>query len=277
MKRTASARIERLPVAGRPKVSIHDVVLAYERPGTRIEPTLALDRISCSLADREFVAIIGPSGCGKSTLLKVISGLIRPTAGHVEIDGEPVVGVPRTVGFLFQSDALLPWRTAGDNVRIGARLAGRGEAEAAEVARTLLEQMGLAKAAKKFPSELSGGMRKRVALARTLAYDPTVILLDEPFSALDAQTRIHVANRFLAVFEELKRSVIFVTHDIDEAVAMADRIIVMTAGPGRIAGDFRIDLPRPRDYYRSRMEPGFRDYQEQVWDVLRREMEGVLQ
>jgi NitT/TauT family transport system ATP-binding protein len=161
-------------------------------------------------------------------------------------------------------------------VIMGATLAGRGRAEAADKARFLLGEIGLGKAVDKYPSELSGGMRKRVALARTMAYEPRVFLLDEPFSALDAQTRIHVGNRFLRILETLGQTVIVVTHDIDEAIAMADRVLVMTASPGRIAKEFVVDLPRPRDYYSSRFAPGFRDMQEGIWEILRREMEGVL-
>jgi NitT/TauT family transport system ATP-binding protein len=192
------------------------------------------------------------------------------------MDDRPVTRVPDGIGFLFQSDALLPWKTALENVVIGARLAGRDRREAESRARSLLREIGLDRALDKYPAELSGGMRKRVALARTMAYEPRLFLLDEPFSALDAQTRIHVGNRFLRILETLGQTVLVVTHDIDEAIAMADRVLVMTASPGRVAKEFVIDLPRPRDYYRTRFEPGFRDMQESIWEILRREMEGVL-
>jgi NitT/TauT family transport system ATP-binding protein len=201
---------------------------------------------------------------------------MRASDGTVSIDGKVVDGVPKAVGFLFQSDALLPWRTAQQNVAAGAILAGQSDRQAQVRAAGLLEELGLGAALGKYPSELSGGMRKRVALARTLAYDPAVFLLDEPFSALDAQTRIHVGNRFLKTLEKLSQSVIFVTHDIEEAIALADRVLVMTTAPGRVAAEFAIDLPRPRDYYATRFAPGFREFQEQIWDVLRHEMEGVL-
>jgi NitT/TauT family transport system ATP-binding protein len=259
-----------------PKIDINGVSLRYAGFGSDGGSNLALDRVSFRIAQGEFVAIIGPSGCGKSSLLRLVSGLFPVTEGTITLDGKVVRQVPPGIGFLFQSDALLPWKTAIENVAIGAMLAGHSPRESRERARSLLEQIGLGSALDKYPSELSGGMRKRVALSRTMAYEPTVFLLDEPFSALDAQTRIHVGNGFLKVLESLGQTVMFVTHDIDEAIALADRVVVMTAAPGRIAAEFPIDLPRPRDYYRSRMESGFRELQERIWDVLRHEMQGVL-
>ena len=265
------------PGAGAPgKISIEEVSLRYPGASEQARSNLALDKVSISVADGEFVAIIGPSGCGKSTLLRLVSGLMPVTSGMVRLNGQPVTKVPPGIGFLFQSDALLPWKTALENVAIGATLAGRKPEEAIARARQLLQEIGLSKAEDKYPAELSGGMRKRVALSRTMAYAPDVFLLDEPFSALDAQTRIHVGNRFLRILENLKQTVIFVTHDIDEAIALADRVIVMTAAPGRIAAEFVVDLPRPRDYYQSRMAPGFSAMQQRIWEVLRREMQGVL-
>ncbi len=264
--------------AGRaaPAIDVSGLSLRYAPTGHRRQSNLALASVSFQVRPSEFVAIIGPSGCGKSTMLRIISGLLSATEGEVRVDNLPVTRVPEAIGFLFQSDALLPWRTALENVAVGAALAGRGRREAEETARGLLHELGLGKALEKYPAELSGGMRKRVALARTMAYEPRVFLLDEPFSALDAQTRIHVGNHFLRILERLGQTVLVVTHDIDEAIAMADRVLVMTAAPGRIAKEFAIDLPRPRDYYDSRFEPGFRDLQERIWEILRREMEGVL-
>ena len=263
--------------AGAPgKINIEEVSLRYPGASEQARSNLALDKVSIRVADGEFVAIIGPSGCGKSTLLRLVSGLMPVTSGMVRVNGQQVIKVPPGIGFLFQSDALLPWKTALENVAIGATLAGRKPEEAIARARQLLQEIGLSKAEDKYPSELSGGMRKRVALSRTMAYAPDVFLLDEPFSALDAQTRIHVGNRFLRILENLKQTVIFVTHDIDEAIALADRVIVMTAAPGRIAAEFKIDLPRPRDYFQSRMAPGFSGMQQRIWEVLRSEMQGVL-
>lgn len=259
-----------------PDIDISDLSLRFAPTDEEGRSHLALSDVSLHVNPGEFVAIIGPSGCGKSTLLRIVAGLLGVTQGEVRIDNLPVDRVPEGIGFLFQSDALLPWKTALENVMIGALLAGHDRREAEGRAVDLLREIGLDKALGKYPSELSGGMRKRVALARTMAYEPRVFLLDEPFSALDAQTRIHVGNRFLRILEKLGQTVLVVTHDIDEAIAMADRVLVMTASPGRIAREFVIDLPRPRDYYGSRFEPRFRDMQESIWDILRREMEGVL-
>jgi NitT/TauT family transport system ATP-binding protein len=259
-----------------PKIEVEDVSLRFGASCNSMNSNLALSGVSFQVPQGEFVAIIGPSGCGKSTLLRTVSGLLSVTQGVVKIDGHIVTQVPQGMGFLFQSHALLPWKTALENVAIGAILAGKSPSEAFQLAENLLVEIGLGAALHKYPSELSGGMNKRVALTRTMAYNPTVFLLDEPFSALDAQTRIFVGNRFLRILEKLGQTVLIVTHDIDEAVAMADRVLVMTASPGRIAADFSIDIPRPRDYYRSRFEIGFREIQNRIWEVLRHEMEGVL-
>jgi len=258
------------------KFQLNEVSLRYAGASANTHSNLALDKVSLKIAEGEFVAIIGPSGCGKSTLLRLASGLLQATSGDVSFNGRLVTSVPPGIGFLFQSDALLPWKTALENVALGATLAGQTPEESLKRARQLLQDVGLSKACDKYPSELSGGMRKRVALSRTMAYEPDVFLLDEPFSALDAQTRIHVGNSFLRILEKLGQTVIFVTHDIDEAIALADRVVVMTAAPGQIAAEFKINLPRPRDYYKSRMSPGFSEMQDQIWQVLRREMDGVL-
>jgi NitT/TauT family transport system ATP-binding protein len=259
------------------KVKLDALTLYYEAADDSAPPSPAVIDISLRIDRGESVAIIGPSGCGKSTLLKMISGLLRPSRGSVEIDGKIVDRVPKGIGFLFQSDALLPWKSAQQNIQLGGMLGGMAADQANALAKSLMEDLGIGQALKKFPGELSGGMRKRVALARTLAYGPSLFLLDEPFSALDAQTRIQVANRFLRVFEKLGHSVVLVTHDIEEAIAMADRVVVMTGSPGRIAAEFKIDLPHPRDYYGSRFEGSFRDLQGCVWEVLRQQMEGAPQ
>jgi NitT/TauT family transport system ATP-binding protein len=237
--------------------------------GAHAGGTLAIEDVSFVVKPEEIVVVVGPSGCGKSTLLKVIAGLLAPSRGTVRI---LQVGIPRPrVGFVFQSDALLPWRTALHNVQLSVRLAGETGAAAASHAQHLMEELGLSDSCDKFPAQLSGGMRKRVALARALAYEPAVFLMDEPFSALDAHTRIHVGNFFLRIVERFGQSVVFVTHDIDEAVALADRVLVLSSRPGRILGMFDVPLPRPRDYYRSRFEDGFRDLQRRVWDLIRQE------
>jgi NitT/TauT family transport system ATP-binding protein len=198
-----------------------------------------------------------------------VAGLIAASAGEVLVGGEAVAGVPAGVGMVFQNDALLPWKTVRDNVRLPLALRGLGNVEqAAEIAR-LLDLVQLTGFEEFFPRALSGGMRKRVALARTLAYDPRVFLMDEPFGPLDAQTRILIGREFLAIWERLHKSVLFVTHDVEEAIALADRVLVMSPRPGRIVAEFRIDLPRPRDYEEIRFEPEFRDLQRAIWHALR--------
>jgi NitT/TauT family transport system ATP-binding protein len=250
-------------------IEVNDLSVTFAGSGRqRRRPTaaLAIEEISFQVEPGEFVAIVGPSGCGKSTLLKVIAGLLEPSRGTVRL-GAP--GDEPRVGFVFQSDGLLPWRTAVQNVELAVRLAGRDRRSAGEVALGLMSELGLGDAAEKYPGQLSGGMRKRVALARAIAHRPAVFLMDEPFSALDAQTRIRVGNFCLGIVERMHQSVIFVTHDIDEAVALADRVLVLSRGPGRLVADFRIDLPRPRDYHETRYVEGFAEIQQVVWDALR--------
>ncbi|HEX5326750.1 MAG TPA: ABC transporter ATP-binding protein, partial [Acetobacteraceae bacterium] len=184
--------------------------------------------------------------------------------GRVTLEG----GADMRVGFVFQTDALLPWRTASGNIEVALRLAGERPAPARLRAHELLARVGLGESSGKFPGQLSGGMRKRVALARALAYEPAVFLMDEPFSALDAQTRIQVGNFFLGILAQSRQTVLFVTHDIEEAVTLADRVLVMSRGPGRIVSAIEITLPQPRDYYASRFAPGFKELQQTVWDAL---------
>ncbi len=234
--------------------------------GSVARGVLAVDDVSFAVKPGEVVVIVGPSGCGKSTLLKAIAGLIVPSRGSALVAQEGVTA-PR-VGFVFQSDALLPWRTAVENVELAVRLAGAGAAASRAGAMGLMEELGLGDSCDKYPAQLSGGMRKRVSLARALAYEPAAFLMDEPFAALDAHTRIYVGNFFLRLLQRFGQSVVFVTHDIDEAVAIGDRILVMSRQPGRIAGSFDVPLARPRDYYTSRFTDGFRDLQKRVWDLL---------
>lgn len=250
-------------------ITATDVAVRYRaRPGQgRLGPA-AVEGVSFTVRAGEFVALVGPSGCGKSTLLKAVAGLVPLSRGKVTVGSS----AETRVGFVFQTDALLPWRTASGNIEVALRLAGaRAGARAAaarERARELLERVGLAESSNKFPGQLSGGMRKRVALARALAYDPAVFLMDESFSALDAQTRIQVGNFFLGILAQSRQTVLFVTHDIEEAVTLADRVLVMSRGPGSIVNTIDIPLPRPRDYYASRFAPGFNELQQAVWDAL---------
>ncbi len=221
--------------------------LTADRITCRFGDTLALEGASLEVGPGEFVSIVGPSGCGKSTLFNVLSGLLVPSAGRVRIDGEDVTGSTGHVGYMFQKDLLLPWRTVVGNIVLGAALtrgvSDRDEAEA----RDLAVRYGLAGFLDHYPHALSGGMRQRVALMRTLAVHTDVLLLDEPFGALDSQTRLEMQRWLLEVWDELDRTVLFVTHDVDEAVFLADRVLVMSPRPGTIAADFPVRVPRPRD------------------------------
>jgi NitT/TauT family transport system ATP-binding protein len=232
----------------------------------------ALDRLSALVKDGEFVSIVGPSGCGKSTVLKLISGLLKPTDGSIMLDGRPVDGVPASVGFMFQQDALLPWATALENVAVALELRGVPRPERDHRARTILTTVGLEGFEQAYPSTLSGGMRKRVALARVLAYDPGLYLMDEPFGALDAQTKVQLGSELLRIWDGLDRTIVFVTHDIEEAIALSDRVLVMTRRPGKIKSEYRIDLPRPRDFYEIRFTSAFRELHQAIWRDLAAEV-----
>jgi NitT/TauT family transport system ATP-binding protein len=246
-------------------VTVRDLRIVYS---SGRQETLAVDGATLAVGEGEFVALVGPSGCGKSTILKVVAGLLAASGGTVLVGDDPVDGVPAGVGMVFQNDALLPWKSVRDNVCLPLALRGlSGRDQAAEIAR-LLELVQLTGFEEFYPRALSGGMRKRVALARTLAYDPRLFLMDEPFGPLDAQTRILIGREFLAIWERLGKSVLFVTHDVEEAIALADRVLVMSPRPGRIVAEFRVDLPRPRDYEEIRFEPQFRDLQRAIWHAL---------
>ena len=260
----AAAGTRRDPAA--PKLRLRDVSLGYRTKKGRF---LALDRVSLDLAAGEFVALVGPSGCGKSTLLKLVGGLLPATGGEILLDGTPVTGgVPDGVGLVFQSDALLPWKTVEDNIRFPLVLKGvPGDEQRARV-RELVDLVGLTSFEQRYPAQLSGGMRKRVGIARAIAYDPDVYLMDEPFGPLDAQMRIRLGAEFLAIWEKLGKSVIFVTHDVEEAVAMADRVLVMSKGPGTVKEEFVISLERPRHFHEVRFEPEFQRLQRAIWRSL---------
>ncbi len=246
-------------------VTIRDLRIIYS---SGRQATLAVDGATLAVGEGEFVALVGPSGCGKSTILKVVAGLLAASGGTVLVGDEPVRGVPDGVGMVFQNDALLPWKTVRDNVRLPLVLRGLTAAEQRAQTRQLIDLVQLTGFEDFYPRALSGGMRKRVALARTLAYDPRLFLMDEPFGPLDAQTRILIGREFLAIWERLGKSVLFVTHDVEEAIALADRVLVMSPRPGRIVAEFRVDLPRPRDYEEIRFEPQFRDLQRAIWHAL---------
>jgi ABC-type nitrate/sulfonate/bicarbonate transport system ATPase subunit len=234
----------------------------------------ALEGLSLAIADRSFVCLVGPSGCGKSTLLNLLAGFEDPTAGQVLFDGRPVLSPAPDRGVVFQEAALFPWLTVLDNVCYGPRRRGIPRATYIPAARALLDQVGLARFADNYPGELSGGMRQRTAIARALVNDPEVLLLDEPFGALDAQTRSMMQELLLAIWERHHRTVLFVTHDVEEAVFLADRVIVMSRPPGRIMSDIAIELPRPRSF-EVLTEPAFTAYKREVLALVRQEARAV--
>lgn len=251
-------------------ISLQDVTLDY--PGGAGGAIRALDGLSLDVRDGEFVSLLGPSGCGKSTILKLVSGLLTPTTGDVLLNGQPLRGVPAGVGFMFQSDALLPWATVRENVAVALELRDVPRRERRPRAEALVDLVGLHGFADAYPSTLSGGMRKRVALARLLAYEPSLYLMDEPFGALDAQTKIQLGAELLRLWGEFGRTILFVTHDIEEAIGLSDRVVVMTQRPGRIRAEIPIDLPRPRDFYEIRFTDRFRDLHREIWRELAAEV-----
>lgn len=221
----------------------------------------------------EFVSVVGPTGCGKSTLLNVGAGLLEASSGQVRVFGEPLQGLNRRAGYMFQSDALMPWRSALDNVMVGLQYHGVPDAQARDQALAWLARVGLAGFEDRYPHQLSGGMRKRTALAQVLALDPDIILMDEPFSALDIQTRQLMENEVLDLWAAKRKAVLFITHDLDEAIAMSDRVVVLSAGPAtHPIGEFAIDLPRPRDVAEVRADPRFVQLHADIWAVLRDEV-----
>ena len=221
----------------------------------------------------EFVSVVGPTGCGKSTLLNIGAGLLQPSSGAVKVFGEPLAGINKRAGYMFQSEALMPWRSALDNVMVGLQYRGAPDAEARAQALAWLERVGLREFADRYPHQLSGGMRKRTSLAQTLALDPDIILMDEPFSALDIQTRQLMENEVLDLWAAKRKAVLFITHDLDEAIAMSDRVVVLSAGPAtHPIGEFAIDLARPRDVAEVRGDPRFVELHSQIWGVLREEV-----
>jgi NitT/TauT family transport system ATP-binding protein len=252
-------------------VALQDATVAFRLTGGRVYT--AVEQASLAVADGEFVAIVGPTGCGKSTLLNVAAGLLRPVAGEARIFGAPLEGLNDQAGYLFQADALFPWKTARDNVAIGLEIAGTPRAEALTQAQSWLETVGLGAFAQRYPHMLSGGQRKRVGLAQVLIRDPKILLMDEPFGPLDAQTRQIMGNLLLELWSAHRKAVLFVTHDLEEAIALADRVVIMSAGPSsRIIGDWRVDLPRPRDIFEIRLTPEFHALHREIWSMLREQV-----
>jgi NitT/TauT family transport system ATP-binding protein len=254
-----------------PAVGLAGVAVAF-RLAERTTFT-AVEGASLAIADGEFVAIVGPTGCGKSTLLNVAAGLLAPSAGSVTVFGAPLVGRNAQAGYLFQADALFPWKTALDNIAIGLDVAGVAVAAANERAREWLARVGLSGFATRYPHMLSGGQRKRVGLAQVLIRDPKILLMDEPFGPLDAQTRQIMGNLLLDLWSADRKAVLFVTHDLEEAIALSDRVVIMSAGPAaRIIGDWKVPLPRPRDISEITLDRAFHDLHREIWHALKAEV-----
>ncbi len=261
------------------RIAISDVRKTFQlKPGQSVtldgkvsDRIPVLSGVDLDIRQGEFVTIVGPSGSGKSVLLDIIAGLTQPTAGFAAIDGRKVVRPHPETAYVFQQYALFPWRTALQNIEYPLEVRGVGRAERRERAQHFLNLFGLRGFEDRYPSQLSGGMQQRVAIARALATDPQVLLMDEPFAALDAQTRDILQSELLRIWEQIKTTVVFVTHSIDEAIFLADRIVVMTARPARVKESIEVDLPRPRDI-EIRNSAAFNAYRARVWDALREEV-----
>jgi sulfonate transport system ATP-binding protein len=252
-------------------IELRNVAVAFTLPNGSSYPAVAATNLS--VGAREFVAVVGPTGCGKSTLLNVAAGLLAPSAGDTFILGAPLVGLNQSAGYLLQQDALMPWKTARDNVAIGLEVGGTPRQEALQRAEAWLKNVGLAAFGERYPHQLSGGQKKRVGLAQVLIRDPKILLMDEPFGPLDAQTRQIMGNLLLELWAADRKAVLFITHDLEEAIALADRVLIMSAGPAsQIIGDYSIDLGRPRDASEIRLLPRFHALHKAIWTQLRDEV-----
>jgi NitT/TauT family transport system ATP-binding protein len=252
-------------------VALSDVTIAFRLAGGG--SYTAVERAALTVADGEFVAIVGPTGCGKSTLLNVAAGLIAPASGRVDIFGRPLASLNRQAGYLFQADALFPWKTALENIAIGLETAGTPTGEARARAQDWLTRVGLSAFGDRYPHMLSGGQRKRVGLAQVLIRDPKILLMDEPFGPLDAQTRQIMGNLLLDLWSADRKAVLFVTHDLEEAIALSDRVVIMSAGPAaRIIGDWKVALARPRDISDVKLDPAFHALHRDIWRMLKSEV-----
>lgn len=233
----------------------------------------ALRDLDLVIAPGEFCAVVGPTGCGKSTTLTLVAGLEQPSEGEVMVHGKPVHGINPDVGFMFQADALLPWKTVLGNVAAGPLFRGTSKSQALDAARDWIRRVGLTGFEDRHPHQLSGGMRKRVALAQSLINEPRILLMDEPFSALDVQTRSLMSTELLTIWDQTRPAVVFVTHDLEEAIALADTVVVMTAGPATIKASYHIDLPRPRTVQEIRFDSTFIEIYQRIWESLRDEVQ----
>ncbi len=231
-------------------------------------PLLALDGMNLSVEQGELVALVGPSGCGKTTVLNVLAGQIPPTAGQVRLAGQTAKGLSPALGYISQADTLLPWRTVLDNVALAMELRGFPKDQRRETARALMEKMGLAGFENSYPRELSGGMKKRAAIARVLAVSPSILMMDEPFAPLDAFTRQRLQDDILSVWESTGSTILYVTHDLTEAITLADRVVLISARPGRVVREYAIDLPRPRRVMDVKFSPHFVELEQTIWQDL---------
>jgi NitT/TauT family transport system ATP-binding protein len=267
---TRSAR-ERPSAGATPAIELRNVSKRFRTPngGTYT----ALRDLDLAVEPGQFCAVVGPTGCGKSTTLTLISGLERPSAGEVLVHGERVARIGRGTGFVFQNDAVFPWKSVLDNVCAGPRFRGASRRATQTLARDWLRRVGLADFEDRYPHQLSGGMRKRVALAQSLINEPEILLMDEPFSALDVQTRLIMADELLSLWDLTRPAVVFVTHDLEEAIALGDKVVVLTAGPARVKASFTVDLPRPRVAQDIRFDLRFVELYQQIWEALRTEVE----
>jgi NitT/TauT family transport system ATP-binding protein len=251
-------------------IELRDVTKRFLTPADKV--FTAIRDINMAVAPGEFVAVVGPTGSGKSTTLGLISGLERPSEGSVKVMGKSVQGIDPRIGYVFQADAVFPWKNVLNNVATGPRFRGQPKTQALERARDWIARVGLSGFEDRYPHQLSGGMRKRVALAQTFINEPQILLMDEPFSALDVQTRTMMEDELLQLWSAYSASVVFVTHDLEEAISLADRVCVITSGPGTIKGIYTIDLPRPRKVAEIRFEPRFLQLYHQIWEDLRDEV-----
>ncbi|HEU5019084.1 MAG TPA: ABC transporter ATP-binding protein [Pseudolabrys sp.] len=257
--------------AGAAAVALSDVDVAFRLADGGV--FTAVKQATLHVADGEFVAIVGPTGCGKSTLLNIAAGLLAPASGRVDVFGAPLSALNRQAGYLFQADALFPWKTALENVAIGLETAGVPASEARPRALDWLKRVGLGTFGDRYPHMLSGGQRKRVGLAQVLIRDPKILLMDEPFGPLDAQTRQIMGNLLLDLWSADRKAVLFVTHDLEEAIALSDRVVIMSAGPAaHIIGDWRVPLKRPRDIGEIKLDPAFHELHRDIWQVLKAEV-----
>ncbi|AAX76281.1 hypothetical protein P053_01523 [Brucella abortus 01-4165] len=252
-------------------IELKDVQISFRlADGGRFD---AVAESNLAVAENEFVAIVGPTGCGKSTLLNAVAGLLTPASGTVEISGQRLQGLNSKAGYLFQQDALMPWKTVLENVAIGLEIAGTPKAKAREQAREWLNKVGLGTFGDRYPHMLSGGQRKRVGLAQVLIRNPKYLLMDEPFGPLDAQTRVIMGDLLLDLWSQDKKAVMFVTHDLEEAIALADRVVIMSAGPrARIMAEYRIPLARPREISEIRLDNQFHEIHREIWSALKEEV-----